>query len=237
MALIDESTIAALSGELDPRTTGRIYCTRSASAVILPIGDGQPSGPMRRSGGATARVSAFGICRVHRAEIMDFRGSWADAEREAKRACEELGTNNLMLGGDAQYEIGEVRLRVGDLEGAGEAFRQAHKLNREPQPGMSLLRLAHGDPSRQHFHQAGTRQCRITAFAQARLLPAAIEIGLAAGDLDSVTHHVIELEQIAGSFRTAALTAAAEYGRGRLLLAKWCSNCVGKIASRSRTLA
>jgi class 3 adenylate cyclase/predicted negative regulator of RcsB-dependent stress response len=127
----------------------------------------------------------------------------------------------LMLSGDAQYEIGEVRLRVGDLEGAREAFRQAHKLNREPQPGMSLLRLAHGDPRAANISiKRALASVEAQAFAQARLLPAAIEIGLAAGDLDSVTHHVTELEQIAGSFRTSALTAAAEYGRGRLLLAQ-----------------
>jgi class 3 adenylate cyclase len=223
MALIDESTIAALSGELDPRTTGRIYCT--TISVCRDIADW---GRAAEWTDATERwchregVSGFpGICRVHRAEIMDFRGSWADAEREAKRACEELGRHNLMLGGDAQYEIGEVRLRVGDLEGAGEAFRQAHKLNREPQPGMSLLRLAHGDPGAANISiKRALASVESQAFAQARLLPAAIEIGLAAGDLDSVTPHVTELEQIADSFRTAALTAAAEYGRGRLLLAQ-----------------
>ena len=127
----------------------------------------------------------------------------------------------MTLGGDAQYEIGEVRLRVGDLEGAEEAFRQAHKLNREPQPGMSLLRLAHGDPEAANISiKRALASVDSQAFAQVRLLPAAIQIGLAARDLDSVTHHVIKLEQIAGSFRTAALIAAAEYGRGRLLLAQ-----------------
>jgi len=223
LALIDESTVAAVSGELDPLTTGKIYC--STISVCRNLADWRRAVEWTDAAERWCRrqgVSGFpGICRVHRAEIMHFRGSWADAEREAKRACEELGRYDVLLSGEAQYEIGEVRLRVGDLEGAREAFRQAHQLSREPEPGRSLLRLAQGDPPGANMSilraLAGVES---RAFIQARLLPAAIEIGLAAGDLDSVAQHVAELEQIAGSFRTTAVTAAAEYARGLLLLAQ-----------------
>ena len=124
---------------------------------------------------------------MHRAEIMHFRGSWADAEREAKRACEELSRYDLPLSGEAQYAVGEVRLRVGDLEGAREAFRQARQLSRMPEPGMSLLRLAQGDASGANISiKRALAGVESRAFIQAKLLPAAVEIGLAAGDLDSV---------------------------------------------------
>ena len=223
LALIDESTVAAVSGELDPMTTGRIYC--STISVCRNLADWRRAAEWTDAAERWCRrqgVSGFpGICRVHRAEIMDFRGSWADAEREAKRACEELGRYDVMLGGEAQYEIGEVRLRVGDLEGAREAFRQAHQLSREPEPGMSLLRLAEGDAAGANISiKRALAGVESRAFIQARLLPAAVEIGLAAGDLDSVAQHVAELERIAGSFRTTAVTAAAEYARGLLLLAQ-----------------
>ena len=146
LALIDESTVAAVSGELDPLTTGKIYC--STISVCRNLADWRRAVEWTDAAERWCRrqgVSGFpGICRVHRAEIMHFRGSWADAEREAKRACEELSRYDVLLSGEAQYEIGEVRLRVGDLEGAREAFRQAHQLSREPEPGMSLLRLAQG---------------------------------------------------------------------------------------------
>jgi tetratricopeptide (TPR) repeat protein len=152
---------------------------------------------------------------VHRAEIMHFRGSWAEAEREAKRACEELSRYDLPLSGEAQYAVGEVRLRVGDLQGAQEAFRQAHQLSRTPEPGMSLLRLAQGDASGAYLSiKRALADVESRTFIQAKLLPAAIEIGLAAGDLDSVAQHVAQLEQIAGSFGTTAVTAAADYARG-----------------------
>jgi class 3 adenylate cyclase len=223
LALIDESTVAAVSGELDPMTTGRIYC--STISVCRNLADWRRAVEWTDAAERWCRrqgVSGFpGICRVHRAEIMDFRGSWADAEREAKRACEELTRYDLMLGGEAHYEIGEVRLRLGDMEGARQAFRQAHQLSREPEPGMSLLRLAQGDaPGASISIERALAGVESHAFVQARLLPAAVEIGLAAGDLDSVAEHVAALEQIAGSFRTTAVTAAAEYARGLLLFAQ-----------------
>jgi class 3 adenylate cyclase len=223
LALIDESTVAAVSGELDPLTTGRIYC--STISVCRNLADWRRALEWTDAAERWCHqqgVSGFpGICRVHRAEIMDFRGSWADAEREAKRACDELSRYDLMLSGEAQYEIGEVRLRVGDLEGAKEAFRQAHQLAREPEPGRSLLRLAQGDAAAANISiKRAVAAVESHAFSQARLLPAAVEIGLAAGDLDAVAQHVTELERIADSFKTTAVTAAAEYARGQLLLAK-----------------
>jgi class 3 adenylate cyclase len=222
LALIDESTVAAVSGELDPLTTGRIYC--STISVCRDLADWRRAVEWTDAAERWCRqqgVSGFpGICRVHRAEIMHLRGSWADAEREAKRASEELSRYDVLYGGEAQYAIGEVRLRLGDLEGAREAFRQAHQLSREPHPGRSL-RLAQGDVQGANISiNRALASVESHAFAQVRMLPAAVEIGLAAGDLDSVAQHVAQLEQIAASFRTTAVTATAEYARGLLLLAQ-----------------
>jgi hypothetical protein len=70
------------------------------------------------------------------------------------------------------------------MEGARQAFRQAHQLSREPEPGMSLLRLAQGDaPGASISIERALAGVESHAFVQARLLPAAVEIGLAAGDL------------------------------------------------------
>jgi class 3 adenylate cyclase len=223
LALIDESTVAAVSGELDPLTTGRVYCM--TISVCRDLADWRRAVEWTDAAERWCRrqsVSGFpGICRVYRAEIMHLRGSWADAEREAKRACEELSRYEVLYGGEAQYEVGEVRLRVGDLDGAREAFRQAHELSREPEPGRSLLRLAERDAQgANNSIKRALANVESQAITQARLLPAAVEIGLAAGDIDSVAQHVAQLEQIAGSFRTTAVIATAEYARGLLLLAQ-----------------
>ena len=99
LALIDESTVAAVSGELDPMTTGKIYC--STISVCRDLADWRRASEWTDAAERWCKrqgVSGFpGICRVHRAEIMDFRGSWADAEREAKRACEELSRYDVIL--------------------------------------------------------------------------------------------------------------------------------------------
>ena len=84
-----------------------------------------------------------------------------------------------------------------------------------------MLRLAQGDAAGAYTSiKRALVAAETHAFTQARLLPAAIEIGLAAGDLDTVAKQVAELGQIADSFRTTALTATADYARGQLLLAQ-----------------
>jgi class 3 adenylate cyclase len=223
MALIDEATVAAVSGELDPFTTGIIYCC--TISVCRDVNDWGRAGEWTDAAErwcSREGMSGFpGLCRVHRAEVMHLRGSWADAEREARQACEELRKYDLIFTAKGLYEIGEVRRRVGDLEGAREAFRQAHELNCEPEPGMSLLRLMGGDVgAAQASIKRALAAADATSLSRIRVLPAAAEIGLAAGDLDGVRETVAELEGVAATFRTTALRATAAYARGRLLLAE-----------------
>ena len=46
--------------------------------------------------------------------------------------------------GHGQYEIGEIRLHMGDLAGAETAFNRAYEHGVVPQPGLALLMLARG---------------------------------------------------------------------------------------------
>ena len=48
--------------------------------------------------------------------------------------------------GVAARELGHIRVRLGDTEGAEQAFRRAHEYGISPEPGMSLVRLVRGDP-------------------------------------------------------------------------------------------
>ncbi|MGH2739817.1 MAG: adenylate/guanylate cyclase domain-containing protein [Actinomycetota bacterium] len=223
MSFIDEATVAAVGGELDPYTTGAIYC--------MTIGVCREMADWRRAGEWTdaaerwcerTGISGFpGICRVHRAEVMYFRGAWADAEREAKRACEELRKYDLTFSARGLYEVGEIRLRVGDLPGAADAFRQSHDLNWDPEPGMSLLRLAQGDVegARVSITRALAND-QTSPLMRFRLLAPAVDIGLAAGDLEGVRQIVDELETTADIYETPALLAAVASARGALLLAE-----------------
>lgn len=224
MALMDEATVAAVGGELSPSATGIIYCNIISTCENLA--------DIRRAGEWTEAakrwcerqsISGFpGICRVHRAEIMRLRGAWAEAEQEARRACTELHDSGLLsFAGEGFYEVGEIRLRMGDLAAAEDAFRQAHELGREPQPGLSILRLLQGN-----IEAAAISIKRALAdeswdrLARARLLPAQVEIAIAAGDLDSARSAADEMETIAKAYETPALQAYAQCARGALQLAE-----------------
>lgn len=223
MALIDEATIAAVNGELDPMTTGIVYC--------MTIGVCSDTGDWGRAGEWTdaaekwcsrTGISGFpGVCRVHRAEVMHLRGSWADAEREARQACEELQKYNLMFSARGYYEVGEVRRRVGDLEGARTAFREALDLGLDPEPGMSLVRLAEGDLI---AAEASIRRALAAApsvpLERVRFLPAVIDIGLAAGDLEQTRAAITELREITSTYPTASLRGITAYAEGELALAE-----------------
>ena len=56
-------------------------------------------------------------------------------------------------------------------------------------------------------------------LARARLLPAQVEIALAAGDMHSARSASAELDTVAGIYGSPALAAASACGRGALLLA------------------
>lgn len=223
MALIDEAMAAAVSGELGPRVTGRIYCNMMGTCEKLADYQraAEWSEAARRWCEPHAGSGYPGICRVHRAEIMRLRGSWSDAETEALHAAEELQGVYHIAAGEAFYEIGEIRLRMGDLRRAEEVFRQAHELGRDPVPGLALVRLAEGniEAARTLLDRAVAERLE-GSLERARLLPASVQIALAAGRLDRAHEAAAELETIAGRYGSTALHASAAQARGAVQLAE-----------------
>jgi class 3 adenylate cyclase len=222
MALIDEATVAAVSGELEPLPTAVIYC--NTIGTCRDMVDYQRAGQWSEAAKRWCdrqHIAGFpGMCRVYRAEIMRLRGEWTEAEQEARRACEELKDFCLDYAAGAFYEVGEIRLRIGDFPSAEAAFNQAHEIGKDPQPGLALLRLAQGKVS---AAQASIRRALDETrdrLARARLLPAQVEIAIAAGDLETAQSAARELEDIATAYDTRALHAYAAYSRGVLQLAK-----------------
>jgi class 3 adenylate cyclase len=227
LALLDEATAAALSGELPPFATGIVYCVMITACQNL--------GDYRRAGEWTAEanrwcdrqdISGFpGVCRVHRAEALRLRGDWTEAERQAVAACDEVGGYNLWTAAAGFYEIGEIRRRRGDFAAAEEAYSRVTEIGRDAQPGLALLRLAQGK-----VEAAASAVKRSLAGAEetparVRRLPAQVEIALAAGDLRTARSAAEELEQLADTIvidgRTPpAFAANARLARGQVLLAE-----------------
>jgi class 3 adenylate cyclase len=220
LSLLDESTLAAVSGELSPMATGTVYCNMISTCEEL--------GDYRRAGEWTEAATRWcerqaiagfpGTCRVHRASIMRLRGAWPEAEHEARVARDELQEFNLSAAAEAFYEIGEVRLRVGDLEAAEDAFTRANELGRDPQPGLAMLRFAEG--KLESALSSIRRALKEThGLARGRLLPTQIELSIAAGELEDAGAAMDELEEIAARYASAGFEASAVSAGGALSLA------------------
>lgn len=226
LALIDEATNAAVTGELNAFTTGIVFCVTIGTCAEL--------GDFQRAGDWTERAHQWcernagesgwpGMCRVHEAEVVGFRGDWALAESTARQAAAELANFAVDAAGAAFYEAGQVRLRVGDLEGAEEAFRKADEHARDPQPGLALLRLAQGKPeTAQSTIRRALDNPMHPPLWRVRMLPAAVKIGLLSGDLDLARTAVEELENTARTYANPSPVMAAHAAccRGALLLSE-----------------
>jgi class 3 adenylate cyclase len=222
LALIEEATVAAVSGELSPYVTGIVYCgVISASRDVADLARAGNWTEAAKSWCERQAISGFpGVCRVNRAEVMRLRGSWPEAEEEIRTAVAELDEFAPSVAATAFYELGELQLRMGDFEAAEEAFRQAHGLGVEPQPGLALLRLANGEleSARRGLRRALSDETR-NRLVRARLLPAKVEIDLTVGEIEEARAASEELAEIAQDYRTPSLAAHAAAAAGAVALA------------------
>ncbi len=223
LALLDEAMLAASAGELSPIITGVVYC-----GVIAGC---EEAFELRRAREWTDALSVWceqqpdlvafnGRCRVHRAEIMQLYGAWADALEEARRGRERSErAMNSAAAGQALYLQGELHRLRGDVDAAEAAYRDANTLGREPQPGSALLHLARGDA--QSAAAAIRRALAETTepLRRARLLPASVEIMLAVDDELAARQACDELGEIGRRCDSGMLRAIVEHARGMVELA------------------
>ena len=232
LGLLDEAGTAAVSGELDPLSTGIVYCEVVCALQALAQYDqaDEWTEAMERWRQGQPVGSIHGRCRVHRAEILRLRGSWAEAEKEALVACEELRPYLRREFGWPLTELGRIRLRRGDVQGAEAVFLAAHEAGWDPQPGLALVHLAQGDVAqaaasiRDALGRPGNVPSKEappnTELRRAPLLEAQVEIEIAAGNLDSARAAAEELSRIGERFGSKALAAGATHARGRIRLAE-----------------
>ena len=220
--LLDEAMASAVGGGLSMLATGIVYCRMMCACLDLLDyrRAGEWTEVVDRCGAATGMGGFPGDCRTHRVAVLIKRGAWDDGEREALLACDEAQRFDLAHTGLASYELGEIRLRRGDFDGAEEAFKRSHELGFVPQPGMSLLRLARGDAAAARSSlETALRDPSLDRLGRARLLPSSVEIALAVGDDSAARTAVAELEEIAELYGMPALGAASAHARGELELA------------------
>jgi len=220
LGLVDEGTLAAVGGELTPYVAGSIYCV--TLGVCRSVADYRRAAEWTTAAARWCErqsITGFpGVCRVQRAEILRLRGKLSDAEEEARRAMSELTAfGRLPQAGAASYEIGEVRLRLGDLDGAEAAFAAAHQLGHEPYPGLALVYLARGRTRAARASIASALVGAVDPLERARLLAARNEIALFGHEVTDARGASDELGEIASSFDSPVLHAMAHQTNGATL--------------------
>lgn len=219
--MVEEASQAAVAGELGPRATGWIYCMMIA--VNAQLADWQRAGQWTEAATRWCNRQAIngfpGVCRVHRAEILRLRGAFAEAELEARTATTELASFNLMFTAMAFRELGEIRVKMGDLDAAEEALQQASEMGVPPQPGLALVLVQRGRP------EAAARALRraladtsLQPLDRAKLLPAQLDVALLLGDVDTARLAATELDTIAKAHTAPALRATADAGAAAVAL-------------------
>jgi DNA-binding CsgD family transcriptional regulator/tetratricopeptide (TPR) repeat protein len=221
--MLDESMVSVLANEVSPIPAGIIYCSViEACQEMLDIARAQEW---------TAALSEWvdvqpdvvpyrGRCQIHRCEIMTLEGRWTDAAEEIAQACERLVDPPQPQLGMALNQQAEVHRLRGEFDAAEEAYRQANEKAFVLQPGWALLKLARGETEAavtaiQRSYEATSKE-----VTRCRVLPAYVEIMLAAGNIEAAKAGHEELATIAETLGSLLLKGVALRSRGAILLAE-----------------
>ena len=224
MALLDEAMVSVTADEVAPILAGIAYC--QVIALCQEVFD------LRRAREWTEALTRWcdsqpdlvpfqGNCLVHCCEIFQLHGAWTDALDSARRACEWLaGPPAWDMLGSAYYQLAEIQRLRGELADAEKSYREASLAGRDPEPGMSLLRVARG---RIDLALPGIRRAldeMQDPVGRSRLLPACVEVLLEADDVGAARAAADELAGIATHLDAAYLNALATDAAGAVLMAE-----------------
>jgi len=222
LTLLDEAMVAVVADELSPLMTGLIYCSVIVACreVFALDRARQWTSALARWCEAQPQIVAFtGSCLVHRAEILQLEGAWPDAIAEAGRACERFRQGiDPQPPAAAFYQRAEMHRLRGAFTAAEADYRRASGFGCEPQPGLALLRLAQGAAAAAAAAMRRVLGATTDPLCRARLLPAQVEIAIAAGDIEGADRACSEFEQVAATIGRGVPEAIAARARGAVLL-------------------
>jgi len=198
LRLLDEAMVGVLAGEVSPIYSGLVYCSAiEACQEVSELGRaGEWTHALTTWCKSQPGIVAFtGQCAVHRGQLMRLHGAYAEALAELERAAARYAA------ADAAYD---------------DAAAHGHPA----QPGRALLWLGQG-----RLKEASAASRRLLAEVadpvhRSGLLPAVVEVSVAASDVEAAAAAVQELAQLAGSFGCPALLAAADAASAQVALAR-----------------
>jgi ATP/maltotriose-dependent transcriptional regulator MalT len=223
LALLDEAMVGISAGEVSPIIAGMVYCSmieacqevsdfsRAASwtSALTRWCDTQPG-----------LVPYTGQCSLHRGQIMRLHAAYDEALAEfalAQRRYQLEGT--AAPAALALTEQGDVLRIQGRLDEAEASYRQAAELGHEPQPGLALSWLARGRTTAAVLAMRRVLAEAVGPVRRSWMLPAGVEIMIAAGHLDDAQRYAAELSEIAAAFGNSAVRAMAAYAAANGALA------------------
>jgi ATP/maltotriose-dependent transcriptional regulator MalT len=224
LALMDEALVGVLADEVTPITAGRLYCsTIEACQEVSDFG---------RAGAWTSALSTWcdaqpglvaytGQCATHRGQLLRLHGAYDDAVDELERAVERY----LAFGGDpalglAHYERAETYRLCGEYDAAEVAYSAAVEHGHAAQPGLALLWVARERPEAATSAILRLLAERGDPVHRSQILAAAIEVLVAAGDVEDADPLCQELSALGEAFGCTALQAAGLHAVSLVELAR-----------------
>ncbi len=220
-AELDEAMMPVLAGQVPVDWAGDIYCgviyechrlgDLSRMKTWTTAMDKWREGPQ-------VTASWYGTtCEIHKWQLLSATDDYRVLEERLTHALGGIEDFHAPTAGEGYYELGDLRRRRGDLDGARAAFARAREIGFDPQPGEALLRCQLGEAA-----AAGSdlrmRMDTEDEVGRIRLLPAAVEVALARDSIDEADRYCTELEEGAERFDSPGFRAWALHARGAVLV-------------------
>lgn len=221
-AELDEAMMPVLADQLPVDWAGDIYC-----GVIYECHRLGELGRMKTwitamddwRRGPEAAASWYGTtCEIHKWQLLSATDDYPALELRLTKALAEIEDFHAPTAGEGHYELGDLRRRQGDIDGARAAFARAREIGFDPQPGEALLRCQTGESAAAWNDLRMRMDAEDDAVSRIRLLPAAVDIALARDSVDEADRYCSELEEGAATFGSAGFQAWAVHARGAVLV-------------------
>ncbi|GAA4065799.1 LuxR C-terminal-related transcriptional regulator [Agromyces indicus] len=217
----DRAIGAVIAGRTGPVTTGVICCVGISDALTaFDLGRAEAWTDLLDAWCRTqpSLVTFSGQRHALRAALQLVHGSWDRAAESIESALSGLRAGDFRATYGAPYQAAELQRLRGAVHSAEASYRRAADSGWEPQPGLALLHLVAGRIQRA---QAEVRRNAAgdDRFTRVSVLPAVVEVEIAAGDLSAARRAADELHRAGTARSTPMFEAVVAASEARVRLA------------------